>query len=50
MFDFITYIIVWIGGALVAASISQSYYENKQCTIIITDMQGVQHVIRGKAD
>ena len=50
MDKFIGYFLILLGGLIIWLSLSQSYYENKQCTITITDMQGVQHVIKGKAD
>ena len=38
-----------IFGAL-CAFIGKSYASDRQCTVTITDMRGVQHVIKGVAD
>jgi hypothetical protein len=50
MDKFIGYFLILLGGLIIWLSLSQYYYENKQCTITITDMQGVQHQITGKSD
>lgn len=44
--EFILLVLAFLFGILLGSIIP----ENKVCTVTITDMQGVHHVIKGRAD
>jgi hypothetical protein len=48
--QFLPFIFCIIAFGSLCAFIGKSYASDRQCTVTITDMRGVQHVIKGVAD
>lgn len=47
---FLPFMFCMIAFGALCAFIGKSYAGDKQCTVTITDMRGVRHVLRGVAD
>lgn len=48
--NFFRFMFCMIAFGALCAFIGKSYAGDKQCTVTITDMRGVRHVLRGVAD
>jgi hypothetical protein len=48
--QFLPFIFCMIAFGMLCAFVGKSYASEKACTVTITDMRGVQHVITGMAD